>query len=150
MRGELSPEQIDEILRQEILGRVGFVADGWPYVEPVTYVYDGDSVFVHSGEGLKLRALRENPHVCLEVEQINSMSDWRTVLVRGNFEQLLDENDEEGERALELLATHLARIERGASERLMASEEVRRQEGIPRPVLYSIRIEATTGRFELV
>jgi nitroimidazol reductase NimA-like FMN-containing flavoprotein (pyridoxamine 5'-phosphate oxidase superfamily) len=147
MRGELSADEIDEVLRQEILGRIGFVADGWPYVEPVTYVYDGESVFAHSAEGLKLRSMRKNPNVCFEVEQIESMANWRTVIVRGSFEQLWNGGEE---RAMELLATHLARIEAGASARLIASEEVRRMEGLSEPVLYCIRIRERTGRFELV
>lgn len=147
MMGELKAEQIEEVLRSGILGRIGFVEGGWPYVEPVTYVYDGDCVFTHSAEGLKLRAMRGNPHVCLEVEQIQSMTNWRTVLVRGNFEQLWNDA---AERAMELLATHLARIETSASARLMMSEDVRRREGVQRPILYCIRIEDRTGRFELM
>ena len=55
MLGELTSDEIDELLRTEAIGRIGCYAFGQPYVVPVTYAYDGDSVYGHSREGLKLR-----------------------------------------------------------------------------------------------
>ena len=147
MMGELSAREIDELLRAEILGRIGCVANGWPYIVPVTYVYDGESVYAHSGEGMKLRAMRHEPLVCFEVEQIRSMSNWRTALLRGRYEELF--SDEE-ERALQLLVTRLARVETSASARLTSQEDIHRREGVHRPILFRIRIEDRTGRFELI
>jgi hypothetical protein len=51
MIGELSATGIDEVLRSEMLGRIGCIANDWPYVVPVTYVCSGDSVYAHSPEG---------------------------------------------------------------------------------------------------
>jgi len=147
MLGELDEEQIDQVLRSENLGRLGCVANGWPYVVPVTYVYDGGCVYAHSAEGLKLRAMRENPLVCLEVEQIRSMANWRTVVVRGRFEEL---SNEEEDRALALLTTRLARTETSATAKLLQHEDIVQREGLRRPVLFRIRIEDKTGRFELI
>ena len=40
-----------------------------PYVIPVSFVLDGDGLYVHSADhGRKLRVLRKNPHVCFEVD----------------------------------------------------------------------------------
>ena len=41
MLGELDDEQIDQVLRAENIGRLGCIANGWPYVVPIAYVYDG-------------------------------------------------------------------------------------------------------------
>jgi nitroimidazol reductase NimA-like FMN-containing flavoprotein (pyridoxamine 5'-phosphate oxidase superfamily) len=147
MMGELDSQQIDEVLRSEILGRIGCVANGWPYVVPVTYVYDGESVYAHTGEGMKLRAMRACPQVCLEVEQIRSMANWRTVLVRGYFEELLSDRQE---RAMGLIARRIANIETSASARLTQEGDLRRREGFRRPILFRVRIESRTGRYELV
>jgi nitroimidazol reductase NimA-like FMN-containing flavoprotein (pyridoxamine 5'-phosphate oxidase superfamily) len=147
MLGELDVDQIDQVLRSEDIGRLGCIANGWPYVVPVTYVYDGGSVYAHTGEGLKLRAMRENPRVCLEVEQMRSEANWRTVVVRGRFEEL---SSEENDRALALLTTRLARAERSATARLVQHDDIVRREGIHRPVLFRILIEEKTGRFELI
>ncbi|HEX8795159.1 MAG TPA: pyridoxamine 5'-phosphate oxidase family protein [Polyangiaceae bacterium] len=147
MLGELDREQIDQVLRSEDIGRLGCIADGWPYVVPVTYVYDGGSVYVHSGYGLKLRAMRENPRVCLEVEQIRSEANWRTVVVRGRFDEL---SSEEEDRALAMLTTRLTRTEASETARLVQHDDIVRREEIHRPVLFRIRIEDKTGRFELI
>jgi nitroimidazol reductase NimA-like FMN-containing flavoprotein (pyridoxamine 5'-phosphate oxidase superfamily) len=147
MFGELDDKQTDQVLRSENIGRLGCIASGWPYVVPITYVYDGGTVYAHSAEGLKLRAMRENPRVCLEIEQLRSMANWRTVLVRGRFEELF--SDEE-ERALTLLTTRLDRMETSATARLVQHEDIVHREGLRRPILFCIRVEDRTGRFELI
>src|SRR5690348_6972714 len=60
----LSEAQIEEVLRSEVIGRIGCYADGKIYVAPIAYVYDGEAIYAHTGEGLKLRMLRTNPQVC--------------------------------------------------------------------------------------
>ena len=101
MMGNLTPDQIEEVLRSEVIGRIACVADGWPYIVPITYVYDGgEFVFSHSAEGRKIEAMRQNPQVCFEVEQIKSIASWRTVIARGRFEPLARDAEE---RAMDLL-----------------------------------------------
>ena len=64
MMGNLTLDQIEEVLRTEVIGRIACVADGWPYIVPITYVYDGgEFVFSHSAEGRKIEAMRQNPQV---------------------------------------------------------------------------------------
>ncbi len=147
MMGELDSREIDELLRTEIIGRVGCVADGWPYVVPVTYVYDGEGIYAHSAEGMKLRAMRHEPRVCFEVEQIRSMANWRTALLRGHFEELSSDQEEQ---AMQLLCARLDRVETSASVRLTRQEDIHRREGFRKPVLFRIRIEDRSGRFELI
>lgn len=45
MLGELNRAQIDQVLRGELVGRVGCHAGGQTYVVPITYVYDGEYVY---------------------------------------------------------------------------------------------------------
>jgi uncharacterized protein len=145
MMGNLMPGQIDEVLRSEAVGRIACVSDGWPYIVPVTYVYDGgEFVFSHSAEGRKTEAMRQNPKVCFEVEQFESMSNWRTVIARGRFEEL---SRDDQERAMDLLAGKFAWVPPGASPP-DRGEDVHRREGILRPILFRIRLHDRTGRFE--
>jgi len=146
MMGELTPDIVDYVLRTEVVGRIACVADGWPYIVPVSYVYDGgDLVFMHSAEGRKIEAMRKNSQVCFEVEQIRSMTNWRTVIARGRFEEL--PRDEE-ETTMDLLAGKFAWVPPGAHAR-DRHEEVHRREGVVRPVLFRIRLVEKSGRFEL-
>jgi hypothetical protein len=147
MMGELDAKEIEEVLRSETLGRIGCIADGWPYVVPVNYVYEHEFIYTHSPEGMKLRAMRDNPLVCFEVEQLRSMMNWKTIIARGRFEELL--GDEEA-RAMELLVARLARVETSASGRLTLQDEVHRRVGFARPVLFRVRLREKTGRYELL
>jgi len=146
MMGELTAAEIEQVLHAEVLGHLGCIADGWPYVVPISYVYEGGSIYSNCSEGMKLQAMRENPLVCFEVEQIRGMANWRTVIARGRFEELLHD---ERERAVDILAMRLARIETSASARLVQQDDVYRKEEFFRPVLFAIRVEALSGRFEL-
>lgn len=147
MLGELDVEQIDQVLRSEVIGRLGCIANDWPYIVPVAYVYERGCVYAHTAEGLKLRAMRENPRVCLEVEQMRSMANWRTVVARGRFEEL---SDDDNDRALALLTSRLARTETSETARLLEHDDIVRREGVRRPILFRILVEEKTGRFELI
>ncbi len=147
MLGELGAEEINDLLQSELLGRIGCIVDGWPYVVPVTYVYDGESVYLHSSDGLKLRAMRENPQVCFEVERISSTTDWQCVLARGRFEPMW--HDADG-YAYNLMVARFATVTPSTSARFERNEKAHRQAGIERPIVYRIRLLEKTGRFERI
>lgn len=85
--GELSRAQCEQLLRTAILGRFCCHDGGRLYVVPMTYAYDG-AVYFRSGEGTKVRMMRENPEVCLQVDHILDMANWRSVIVWGTFREL--------------------------------------------------------------
>jgi uncharacterized protein len=92
---ELDSKEISRILSEQTLGRLGCVADGEPYVVPVTYYFDGTDVFVHSLPGRKIDALRKTGKGCLQVDEIRDSFNWRSVLVFGKYEEILDERRRE-------------------------------------------------------
>ena len=60
--------EIDALLREGSLCHLGLMDEGIPYVVPVTYGYDGESLYIHSAmEGRKMDLLRTNPMVCFEI-----------------------------------------------------------------------------------
>jgi nitroimidazol reductase NimA-like FMN-containing flavoprotein (pyridoxamine 5'-phosphate oxidase superfamily) len=126
---ELSADEIDALLREELVGRIGCHADGETYVVPIIYAYDGAAVYVASRDGRKLRMMRANPAVCFEVDRYERGS-WRSVIAQGRFEPL--EGAEAG-RALELLAARFA-----------GRPTERRERG--EAVCFRIVLDAPTGR----
>jgi nitroimidazol reductase NimA-like FMN-containing flavoprotein (pyridoxamine 5'-phosphate oxidase superfamily) len=50
-----------------------------------TVIWEGDYLYSHSLPGLKISALRENPHVCVQVDQIETELRWRSALVFGKI-----------------------------------------------------------------
>jgi nitroimidazol reductase NimA-like FMN-containing flavoprotein (pyridoxamine 5'-phosphate oxidase superfamily) len=45
-------------------------------------------VYAHTKEGLKIEMMRTNPMVCFEVDVMESMSNWRSVIAWGKFEEI--------------------------------------------------------------
>ncbi len=79
------------ILKNNYIGRLGYIAKNSPYIIPITYFYydeSNSSVICYSGEGHKIEAMRKNHTVSLEVDEIDSVNKWRSVLVHGVFEEL--------------------------------------------------------------
>ena len=142
MLGELSTGQIEDLLRNEVIARLGCLSDGRAYVVPVTYVYDGTYVWGHAMEGAKLAAMRADPRVCVEVEHVEDLSNWRSVIARGTFEECRDKVWDQGmallvERIMPLLT-------------FPPDQPPPDLSGLRRGSVYRIRLETKTGRFEEV
>ncbi len=141
MLGELTSDEIDELLRTEAIGRIGCYAFGQPYVVPVTYAYDGDSVYGHSREGLKLRMMRANPSVCFEVDRRVDLSTWQSVIALGTFSEL---GEPEADLAMEILHRRIAPLV--PSETSLPDSRVH-DSGLPYSV-FRILLRERSGRFE--
>lgn len=143
MTGELSTAQIEEVLTNEYIGRIGCHAQDRTYVVPVSYVYEDECIYAHSPSGMKVSMMRLNPEVCFEVEQVSTLLDWRSVIAWGRFEEL---SGEDAMRAMQLIVERLGRhmpAEFDGSHDPSEPEHRARM-----PVLYRIRIREKTGRYE--
>jgi uncharacterized protein len=149
MLGELSPQEIEELLRSEITGRIGCHADGRTYVVPVTYAYEGGTIYCHSAEGLKLRMMRKNPIVCFEVDRIRDMGNWKSVIATGRFEEL---SGRDALPAMDVLIRRFVAVEQSDQPHPSyifreAESESPRTDG-REIVIFRIRLAEKTGRFE--
>ena len=90
----------------DLLGRVGYghlacSQNDQPYVVPIYFAYDGDSIFIYTTEGKKSASMDNNPKVCLQVEEFLANSMWRSVVVIGEAKRLRDQTERES--AIELI-----------------------------------------------
>jgi nitroimidazol reductase NimA-like FMN-containing flavoprotein (pyridoxamine 5'-phosphate oxidase superfamily) len=87
---DLDTREIEEVLQQNYIGSLAFIAHQVPYVLPVTYYFDQEAgcLTSYSTEGHKMEAMRENPSVALGVYQMESPVHWKSVLVHGTYEEL--------------------------------------------------------------
>jgi nitroimidazol reductase NimA-like FMN-containing flavoprotein (pyridoxamine 5'-phosphate oxidase superfamily) len=102
MLSKLDKNQIEDVLKSQIVGRIGCHADGVTYVVPISYAYDGADVYARTDEGMKLSMMRKNPRVCFQVDTFSSMANWKSVIIMGEFKEITDEA--ERHEALEKLA----------------------------------------------
>ena len=147
MLGELKNTQIECFLQSQVIGRIGCHADNTTYVVPITYAYDGTFVYGHTKEGMKIDIMRKNPNVCFEVDVMENMSNWRSVIAWGKFEELI--KPEERIIGMQKLMDRIMPIMTGETTVHHAMTDshgkyIEAMEG----VVYRIKLTQKTGRYE--
>ncbi|MGB5553665.1 MAG: pyridoxamine 5'-phosphate oxidase family protein [Flavobacteriaceae bacterium] len=87
----LKKEECLTLLRNNYIGHLGYIVGESPFVIPITYFYyeePENSIISYSLEGHKMDAMRKNQLVALQVDDIASVSNWKSVLIHGTFEEL--------------------------------------------------------------
>lgn len=148
MLGELNENEIEAVLKSQVIGRIGCHANGITYIVPVNYVYEGTHILAHSGNGMKIEMLRDNPEVCFEVDHITSILNWECVIAWGAFEEITGFREQQ--QAMEKLANRISPF--------LTTESSHPSHGITTSesdigdsvelVLYKIIFSKKTGRFE--
>jgi nitroimidazol reductase NimA-like FMN-containing flavoprotein (pyridoxamine 5'-phosphate oxidase superfamily) len=147
MMGELTSEEIENLLHTAVLGRIGCSDGKLIYVVPITFVYDGTYVYCHTHEGHKIEILRKNPSLCFEVELLKDLANWQTVITHGIFEELTDPTQRLD--ALQKLHARKLPIITSQTTRLTAEWPFMAKElGLLEGVNFRIRLDSKTGRFE--
>ena len=133
---ELSRSEIDEFLRSQRIARLGCHGDGITYVVPLIYAYEDGAVVAVTTEGRKTAMLRDNPRVCVEIDEydVDGRGSWRSVIAHGTYEEL---SGEAVEPALALMRERFARTAGRSAEP--------RQLG-PNVVVLRISLDEVSGR----
>lgn len=147
MIGELTSEQIDQVMLRQIMGRIGCVDNGKLYIVPITFAFDGNYIYAHSREGKKIKMMRNSPAVCFEVDEVDNMANWRCVILWGRYEELKSER--ERQRAVKMLMDRIAPLQAGETSHEKAySHAPEIVEKKKRAIVFRIEVQEKTGRFE--
>lgn len=144
MTDRLTDDQIDQVLASQVIGRIGCHLDGRTYVVPVAYAFDGHYIYGHSKTGLKISMMRKNPSVCFEVDIIENMASWRSVIVTGEYEELTTQALQL--KAFQQLSARLSPLT--TSESARPTRQPPAGEKKLRPIFFRISIREKTGRYE--
>ena len=139
---ELSTAQCVEILSRAHLGHLGCAHDNQPYVVPIHFSFDADRhcVYAFSTIGQKVEWMRENPKVCLAIDDIADKDHWTTVVVMGRYQEIHNVPEEaDARRRAERLFHERREWWLPAAGQLQSGE---RHE----MVVYRIHIDSVTGR----
>ncbi|GAB4339556.1 MAG: pyridoxamine 5'-phosphate oxidase family protein [Candidatus Abyssubacteria bacterium] len=64
-------QEMERILDRALVGRLGLVTDEGPYIVPLNFAFANGRIYFHTGlEGRKLDAIRTQPRVCFEVDEL--------------------------------------------------------------------------------
>ena len=86
----LENKEIKLILQNSYIGHLGYVSNNKPCVVPIPYYFDKENniIICYSGEGQKIDAMRKNNFVALEISDIESVGNWKSILIEGKFKEL--------------------------------------------------------------
>ncbi|HEY0667355.1 MAG TPA: pyridoxamine 5'-phosphate oxidase family protein [Sphingobacteriaceae bacterium] len=93
MLGELDTAEIKKLLERNSLCHIGCTDGTNVYIVPISYQYQDDFIMCYSLEGLKIEMMRKNPSVCIQVDEIKNINEWKSVVVNGTYEEITDENE---------------------------------------------------------
>ena len=132
----LSEAEARNLIAAGKIGRLGCVDNGEPYVVPINYVFEDESIYSHSLPGRKIEILRTHPRACIQVDEIENDFEWRSVIAFGTFEEIRVPSDRRS-----ILGKLLTRF-----PKLTPVEAVMAQDaGAPDSVVFCIRIDRITG-----
>jgi len=138
---ELNDSECREILARTSMARLACSLNDQPYVVPVGIAYEENDIYVFSTMGQKIRWMRSNPRVCVQVDEVHSQSDWASVIANGEYQELPEPQFEhERAHARRLLEKrHYWWLNAMAERRiLLRDEEIK-------PLFFRIRISSITG-----
>jgi nitroimidazol reductase NimA-like FMN-containing flavoprotein (pyridoxamine 5'-phosphate oxidase superfamily) len=89
------------------VGRIAFAFRDRVDIEPIHYVYHEGWIYMRTGPGSKLSKLAHSPWVAFEVDEVDGVFDWRSVVVHGTVHAMTpggtDAHRRDYERAVGLL-----------------------------------------------
>lgn len=138
---ELPETECRQILSRASVARLGCSLDDQPYVVPVGIAYEENNIYVFSTLGQKIKWMRSNPKVCVQVDEIRSQSDWASVIANGEYQELPEPKfEDERNRARKLLQQrHHWWLN------AMAERRIRLRDEDIKPLFFRIGVSSMTG-----
>ncbi len=85
---DLTDAQMDHLLLTQSYGRLGCGQGEELHIVPLSYVYDGTYLYAHSKEGMKISLMRKQPQVTFQVDEIQDVNNWWSIIIWAEYEEL--------------------------------------------------------------
>jgi len=134
---ELDQNDIRAFLARNHLGRLAFASRGEVDIRPLHYAYSVGKIYGRTSPGAKFAGISELPaRVAFEVDEVESVFRWTSVIARGRFHVLSAQGTDAEE--WRMAAGLLRRVIKGT---------FLDEDPVPeRDVIFSITVEEATGR----
>jgi nitroimidazol reductase NimA-like FMN-containing flavoprotein (pyridoxamine 5'-phosphate oxidase superfamily) len=111
---ELSRDEIEAMLLRNKVGRIAFSFHDRVDVQPIHYVYERGWLYGRTSEGDKILALKHNQWIAFEVDEVEDVFDWRSIVIHGSFWILHPRGSPRAEELWAKAADLMSRIVPGA------------------------------------
>ena len=138
---EMTPQECRQMLARTNLARLACAKNNQPYVVPIHVDLDGDFLYGYATAGQKIDWMRENPLVCVELDELISRVEWATLIVFGTYEELPNTPEHQAGRstAEKLFQRHAMWWEPASVGVAPAKHRM--------PVVFRITVDKVTGRY---
>ena len=134
----LSRGECERVLARNNVGRLAFSFHDRVDIEPIHYVFADGWLYGRTSPGSKLVPMAHNHWVAFEVDEIDDLFQWRSVVVHGAFYPVSPDGPEREAAAWEAAIVLLRRI---------VPETWTRADPVAfRTVVFRIHIDSMTGR----
>jgi nitroimidazol reductase NimA-like FMN-containing flavoprotein (pyridoxamine 5'-phosphate oxidase superfamily) len=138
---EMTGKECSAFLERASLGCLGCSYENQPYVVPIHFAYENGYLYAFSTFGQKVKWMRANPKVCVQTDQAQNQSEWISVIVNGEYEELPEpQYTAERKHASSLLAKHSHWWLNALGERQMKVGDKSIE-----PLFFRIRIHSMSG-----
>lgn len=132
----LPDHEIERLLGTALVGRIAccateFDGEARPYVVPLAYGYDGESVYAFSGLGRKIHIMRAQPLISFEVDEAIAEDRWSSVIADGEYQELTSGPD------------------RQLAHEVIFGQDSPFPDFTPEQIVYRLRLSRKSGRFEI-
>ena len=100
----MTDDEVAQLLEEQMLCRIAFKGDEYPYLAPFRYVVMDDALYFHFTDyGKKMRLLEMDSKACVQIESYKpDLSEYNFVSYRGRLERVTDAR--ERDKAIRLFA----------------------------------------------
>ena len=92
---DMSHREMDDLLNSQLLCRMTFNDQPYPYTLPMEYYYFGDTMYFHlTTTGKKMDLLSRDPNVTVEVDWASKdLGDYKSVILKGRLIEVTDSEE---------------------------------------------------------
>lgn len=138
---EMPPHECRQMLARTSLARLACARHNQPYIVPIHVDLEGGFLYGFATMGQKIEWMRENPLVCVEMDELTSRAQWATLIVFGKYEELPKTPDHQAARdvAEKLFQQHPMWWEPASVPVDSATQRL--------PIVFRISVDRVTGRY---
>jgi nitroimidazol reductase NimA-like FMN-containing flavoprotein (pyridoxamine 5'-phosphate oxidase superfamily) len=85
---EMTDHECRSVLGRARIGRLGCALDNQPYVVPLGIAFEDNYIYSFATQGQKIKWMRANPKVCVQIDEISGQSQWVSVIANGSYQEL--------------------------------------------------------------
>jgi uncharacterized protein len=135
---ELKPAECQALLNRHHVGRLALTYQDRIEILPIHFVHEDGWIYGRTDIGSKLYLAAHNRWVAFEIDEVEGMFDWRSVVAKGGL-YLLRHDGNEQERALFDRGVHLM-------QKLDPNALTENDSAPDRAILFRIYVDVLTGR----